>query len=253
MTFIKRTDKGSMLQFDNGIQADFLPTRKLYLPVNKDNAVTSGIVKPEDAHLMVDSIPIDIDRYSISRGELMILDMLANFDWKRPIYVTIPSSLDTFVSLQDYLQFDGFAYRLVPIHTPRTNANPYAGRVDPEYLYPLLMETFRYGNVADPKVYADNFTNYNFAAMQTRNAYSRAANAFMAVGDTIKAVKLLDRAIEQMPFEQIHHSYVQTIPLIESYYRAGELDKGNTILEDYSRILIEEFDYFYRFIQTPKG
>lgn len=246
MAFIERTDRGAMVEFVGGISANYIPTRRLYLPVNKENAVKSGIVKPEDAHLMVDSIPIDLSGSSLLRGDLMILDMLANFDWARPIYFTTPQSIEMF-GLQDYLQFDGFAYRLVPIRTPRTNANPYTGRIDPEYVYPLLMETFRYGNVADPKVYADYFTNYYFSVMQTRNAFARVADELMAQGDTIRAVKLLDRAIEQMPFTQIRHSIIQTIPLIECYYNAGEFAKGNAVLEDYARILTEYFNYFFSF------
>ena len=245
MAFIKRTDKGSMIEYGD-ISMDYIPTRKLYLPVNKENAVASGIVKPEDAHLMVDSIPINLSGGSILRGELMILDMLANFDWARPIYFTMPQTVDAF-GLREYLQFDGSTYRLVPIRTPQTDANPFVGRVDAEYIYPLLTETFRYGNVADPKVYADHFTNYNYSAIQTRNAFARAADALMAQGDTIRAVELLDRAIELMPFDQIRHSYTQTIPLILSYYKAGEFSKGNAVLEDYARVQTEYFNYFFRF------
>ncbi len=249
MGFIKRTDKGSMVTYTNDISGDYIPTRKLYLPVNKENAIASGIVKPEDAHLMVDSIPIDITGNSIGRDKLMMLDMLANFDWARPIYFTMPQTIEAF-GLQDYLQLDGFAYRLVPIRTPRTNANPFVGRVDAEYIYPLLMEKFRNGNVADPKIYTDYFTNYYFSAMQMRNAFSRAANALMAHGDTVRAVETLDRALELMPSPQIRHSYMQTIPLIESYYQAGEFTKGNALLDDYARVLTEYFNYFIRFRGT---
>ncbi len=252
MGFIKSTEKRTMKEYADGVWFDFIPTRRLYLPVNKENAVSSGIVKPEDAHLMVDSIAIDLTGSSLSRGDMMILDMLANFDWARPIYFTTPQSIEVF-GLQNYLQFDGFAYRLVPIHTPRTDANPYWGRVDAEYLYPLLMDKFRNGNVDDPKVYADYFTNYYFGAMQTRNAFSRLANALMVEGDTIRAVQALDRAIEQMPFSQIRHSDIQTMPLIESYYKAGEFEKGNAVMEDYVRVLTEEFDYFYRLWQISKA
>lgn len=252
MNFIKRTDSGSKIEFMDGISGDYIPTRQSYLPVNKANAVASGIVKPEDAHLMVDSIPLNFKGGGLTKSDMMILDMLDNFDWARPIFFTTPQSLETF-GLQDYLQFDGYAYRLVPIHTPRTRTNPYYGRVDPEYAYPLLMETFRYGNVADPKVYVDHFTTLNYAVMQTRTAFARAADALMAQGDTLRAVKALDTAFERMPSNQIRHSYAQTIPLIESYYKAGEFAKGNAVLEDYARVLSEYFNYFLRFLGTPKA
>jgi len=220
--------------------------------VNRENAVESGIVRPEDAHLILDSIPINIRGNSIMKSEMMILDMLDNFDWARPIYFTTVQIVDN-LGLQEYMQFDGFAFRLVPIRTPRTAGNPFWGRVDAEYIYPLLMETFRYGNVADPRVYADNFTNYYFAVMQTRNAFSRLANGLMAQGDTVRAVAALDRAIELMPFSQIRHDFVQTVPLINSYYQAGEFEKGNAVLEDYAGVLIEYFEYFLRFRGSKAG
>ncbi len=72
----------------------------------------------------------------------------------------------------------------------------------------------------------------------------------LAHGDTVRAVETLDRALELMPSPQIRHSYMQTIPLIESYYQAGEFTKGNALLDDYARVLTEYFNYFIRFRGT---
>ena len=111
-----------------GRQIDYIPTKQLALPVNKENAIASGIVKPEDADLMVDTIYITIQKSGIDKSELMLLDLLATFDWKRPLYFTQPHNLSAF-GLKDYLQFDGFAYRLVPIKTPSSTYTE-VGRID---------------------------------------------------------------------------------------------------------------------------
>lgn len=66
---------------------------------------------------MVDTVYINLRKNSIDKTQLMILDMLANFDWKRPLYMTQVYILQDF-GLMDYLQFDGYAYRFVPILTP---------------------------------------------------------------------------------------------------------------------------------------
>lgn len=92
----------------------------------------------------------------------MIVDMLSNYDWTRPIYLTQPYIFQKF-GLVDYLQFDGYAYRFVPILTPYRQAGE-VGRIDPEYAVPLLLDVFRYGNLDDEKVYSDYFTQYNLSA-----------------------------------------------------------------------------------------
>ncbi len=228
-----------------GKECDFLPAKQLILPVNKENVLKSGIVKPEDADLIEDSIILNISSSSLTRDEMMALDLLANFDWKRPLYLTSASGLES-LGLRDYLQLDGFSYRIVPIKTtPKVSWE--VGRIDSDFLYDQLMNKYKYANIKDPKVYADYFVQNTFGTVQSRNIFARLAKQLLAEGDTTRAIEVLDRAIEEMPFNQIRHSYIQTIPLIEAYYMAGAYDKGNAILDDYTKILREYIDYYFRF------
>ncbi len=224
---------------------DYINAKQILLPVNKINAVESGIVRKEDAHLMVDTVLIDIKKDNLTKDELMLLDLLAHFDWKRPLYFTQTHLLSS-LGLRDYLQFDGFAYRFVPIRTPAASSLE-VGRVDSEYLYDKLMNTFRYGNVKDPRVYCDYFVQHNYNAAQVRNGFARLAQQLVAEGDTVRAVAVLDRGVEELPFKQIRHSYIQTIPMIEAYYAAGATDKANAILADYAGSLKEYIRYFDSF------
>lgn len=220
--FVKSEDPRTKMSI-GGKNADFLPAKQLIVPVNKENVLKSGIVKPEDADLIEDSIVVTIKKSTIDRGEMMLLDLLSNFDWKRPLYFTTPSGIDE-LGLRDYLQLDGFSYRLVPIKTvPQSSWE--SGRIDSEFLYDQLMNKYQYANIKDPKVYADYFVQTNFGAVQSRNLFARLAKQLVAEEDTTKAIEVLDRAIEEMPFNQIRHSYVQTIPLIEAYYMAGADEK----------------------------
>ena len=181
---------------------------------------------------------------------MMLLDLLANFDWKRPIYFTQTHMLRP-LGLHEYLQFDGFAYRLVPIKTPYTSVIE-IGRVDTELLYDNLMNKFSYGNIADPKVYADSFIQNIFNSAQTRTAFARLANELVAQGDTTRAIQVLDRCLEVIPFSQIRHAYSLTMPVIEAYYNAGCESKANAILEDYANLLEQKIDYYMRFKRTPQ-
>lgn len=223
---------------------DYIPTRKIAIPVNKENAVASGIVRPEDAHLMVDTIYLDIKKDYLLRNELMLVDLLAHFDWKRPIYFTQAFSLEE-LGLQNYLQQDGFLYRLVPIVTTSDDFL-IRGRVDREYLYDKLMNQFSYGNLSDPKVYADHTVETNVNATSIRVQFARLADELVAAGDTTRAIEVLDKAVKEIPFSQIRHNYL-TRYIVESYYNAGAFEKGNAILEDYAKILEEYMDYYLQF------
>ena len=63
------------------------PTNKIRIPVNKENVLASGIVKPEDADKIVEYIDITLP-YGMGKNRLLMLDIIANNDWKRPIYFT---------------------------------------------------------------------------------------------------------------------------------------------------------------------
>ena len=138
MEFIKSENESTKLPLVDGTMMDYVPARRIAIPVNKENAVKSGIVKEEDYDLMVDTVYINIAerKQRIEKSEMMLLDLLANFDWNRPICFTQVYILQDF-GLLDYLQFDGYAYRLVPILTPYRSAWD-IGRIDTDVTYPLL-------------------------------------------------------------------------------------------------------------------
>ena len=239
--FIRSDDK--ITKYDG---LDYIPARKIVLPVDKDNAIAAGIVREEDRDLMVDEIVIDLKGRSLDRSDMMLLDLLANFDWKRPISFTQVHFLRKF-GLRDYLQFDGYSYRLVPIKTPARGID--IGRIDPDYVYPLLMETFRYGNLADPKVYVDYFIQYNLEVSGAREAFARAAKAFIERdddGDREKALALLDRGLEVLPTSQIRFTETNAIPFIECYYLLGENDKANALLLEYAHTIMEYIEHYDR-------
>ena len=250
MEFIRSEDPRSKAPLVDGTMTDYLPTRRIALPVDKDSAIASGIVKPEDRDLMVDTVYLNIKANSLDRSQLMILDLLANFDWKRPIAFTQVYVLQD-LGLLDYLQFDGYSYRFVPILTPYKTSWD-IGRIDPDYVYPLMMETFRYGNLADPKVYVDYFTQYNLSVSRAREAFARVAKEFIRRGDNEKALALLDRGLEVLPTSQVRYTEANTYPFIEAYYAIEENEKGDALLTSYAEVLIEYIEHYLRF-DGPAG
>ncbi len=243
--FIINDDPVTQLELSDGSKTDYIPAKNIALPVNKQNAIDSGIVKAEDADKMVDTIHFTLPNRTIDKSELMILDMLATFDWKRPIYFTQVYILQN-LGLLDYLQFDGYAYRFVPIKTPFKSAWA-IGRVDPEYAAPLLLEKFRYGNISDPRVYADHTVQYNINASKTREGFARVAEAYIQRGEMDRAIELLDKGLEVLPTSQLRFTEANTMPHIESYYAAGAFDKGDELMMKYAKNIVEYIEYYLIF------
>ncbi|WP_304720893.1 DUF2723 domain-containing protein [uncultured Alistipes sp.] len=249
--FIRSDDPRTKIALEDGTQTDYIPTKRIALPVNKENALAAGIVAEKDRELMVDTVYINLRKSALDKSQLMILDMLANFDWKRPIYMTQIYIFQD-LGLLDYLQFDGYAYRFVPILTPVDN--PWEiGRVDVDYAVPLLRDTFRYGNLADPDVYVDYFLQYNLSASHARDAFARVAKELLRQERPEEAVELLDLGLERLPTSQIRFTDTNTYPFLEAYYAAGAMgvegavEKGDALLEEYAQTLIEYIEYYLRF------
>ncbi|MBR4063836.1 MAG: DUF2723 domain-containing protein [Tidjanibacter sp.] len=235
---------------------DLIPARKLLLPVNKENVLKTGVVRPEDADLILDTITLELKGETISKPEVMILDLLANWNWERPIYFTQPSLLQN-IGLLDYLQYDGYAYRFVPIKS-KVESSLEIGRIDVDYLYTNLMEKFRYGNVADPDVYVDNFSRYNIRSVQIRLGFARLAMGLLERGDREGAIEVLDRGLEVIPLSQVgwgdggNFDY-EMLAYIDSYYMAGETERGDELLLAFATDVAEHILYYSSFPENRIG
>ncbi len=245
MDFVRSDDPRTKTDIGTGTPSDYIPTNRIALPVDKEAAIASGIVRPEDRDLMVDTVYINLKKSSLSRSELMMLDLFASFDWKRPIYFTQVYVLQSF-GLLDYLQFDGYSYRLVPILTPYKDAWS-IGRIDADYAYDVLMNKARYGNLADPRVYVDSFTQYNLSVSRSREAFARVAREYIMREDYGRAEELLDRGLEVLPPDRIRFTEANTYPFIEGYYAIGAYDKGDILLVMYADTLIDYIEYYLQF------
>lgn len=71
---------------ESNLDVVYYPTNKIRVPVNKKNVLESGLVKEKDSALIVDYIDIDLPRSALPKNRILMLDIIANNDWKRPIY-----------------------------------------------------------------------------------------------------------------------------------------------------------------------
>lgn len=245
MRWIESNNKATFYDLDeDGNPEKVLPTDRIRIPVNKENALKYGIVAQKDADKMVDYIDIKIDR-GITKNRILMLDILANFDWKRPIYFTGGSYADEeYIWLKDYLQLDGMAYKFVPIKTPIADRSMFdMGRIDPEKMYANIQK-LDWKNINDGKIYLDEQTKKN--AISLRNNLMRLSEAFAMQGDTLKAVEVLDLSIEKMPIKDFGH-FSLSVGYPEIYYRLGETEKARKSAETLFNIFNQQLIWYAEF------
>lgn len=249
MSFIKHNSaaKNELLKMyfgeDKYEKYNILPVNKFILPVNKDNALKAGIINQADLPNTANQIMITYKGNTLFKNNLIMLDILANFDWKRPINFSSGGIYDSenIFYLDEYLQFDGFTYRLVPIHTP-PSADGEMGRVDPNSLYNVV-KNFRWGNFKDLNVHFDETATSNI--MSYRSSASRAASALALSGQKGKAIELLDLASKEIPAEK-YNDPRSLSSMVYGYIVAGQEKKALQLAEVLKKGIFEEYDYYLK-------
>lgn len=220
---------------------NFIPVSKFIIPVDKNAAVQSGIITAAELPLTEDHITVEYERGAMFKNNLILLDILANFNWKRPINFSNGGVYDreNIFYLQDYLQYDGFSYRLVPIKTPRREDGE-MGRVEPNSLYNVV-KNFRWGNFKNLDAHFDETATSNI--LSYRNAASRAAEALALQGDKGKALELLDLASKEIPVKK-YNDPRSLSSIVYAYIVAGQEQKGLQLADELKKGIFQEYDYY---------
>ncbi|MEP6262308.1 MAG: DUF2723 domain-containing protein [Gillisia sp.] len=227
MTWIASDNPGTKGELQSGQVVNTFPTKSIRIPVNRENVLQYGIVKPENEDEIVDNIFIQLEGNVIYKNRLLMLDIIANNDWKRPIYFTGGSfGDDDYLWMKDFLQLDGVAYKLVPIRTPVNPRTPFdMGRIDTDKMYNIV-KGWDWGNMEDPKIYHDPETRKN--TITYRSNLARLIEALLNEGDTQRATEMLDLAMEKMPVE-FYGYYTLLEPYISGYFEVGEPEKAKAL------------------------
>ncbi|MCQ2118655.1 MAG: DUF2723 domain-containing protein, partial [Bacteroidales bacterium] len=149
------------LQLQDGRKLDYWVSRKMIVPVDKENCLKHGIVSEKFASEIPDSIVLEIpaDKNYLSKPELFMLDFLSNYKWDRPINL-LNQGGDLNIGLKDYLLYDGFSYRFTPLKNKVQTFD--IGKVDTDELYDIIMNKASYEAIGREDYYADYQNLYTF-------------------------------------------------------------------------------------------
>ena len=228
---------------------DYLPAKNLSVKIDPKVILDNKVVSEKFAKYIVPEMKWElldprsrgkkVYRNAIYKNDMMVLDLVAQNNWKRPIYFAITMGDENYLGLQKYFRLDGLAYRLVPIESNGDEGQ--VGSIDSKILYDNFMNKFKWGNMADPKVYIDE--NNMRMLSNFRNNFARLAEQLINENKVDSAVAVLDKSFKVMPVEQIPLSYWAT-SLIEQYYRAKQIAKANKLVEQLFTNVSQEARYY---------
>ena len=254
LDYAKRSDDAVMFTAFGGTDSpkklQFFPMKNFRVPINKADVIKAGLAT--DSALIPDYIDWNWGSSIVAKRDLMLIDLIANNDWSRPIYfsTTVGSSASSFFWLQDYLRLEGVAYRLTPFATPGAGNGYEFGSINTDKCYNLMVNPeglegrFNFGNMEVPDVFLDETvrrSSYNLRA-----TYARTALALVRNGQNDKAIEVLNTASAKMPISKLGYDYF-TLGLIEAYFAAGDKKTALSTIEGFKTDIVQRLDYYGQF------
>ena len=248
------------IPLSSGKMVDYILSRKFIIPVNKENVIRYGILDEKYADIIPDQITLTIpkDKDYLTKPELFMLDLLSNYQWDRPISL-LSMGGDINIGMKEYLQYDGFSYRFVPVKNKMKSTE--IGFADAEDLYDKIRNVYSWDALKRTDYFIDYQHHYTFCGvLSQRNLFVNAAKEMLKIGDKERAVELLDMCQECVPAENfpLDMTYLgfsneyMVIDMIETYYNAGADEKAVDLARRFIDEIFVSTEFFLNFYDFAK-
>ena len=203
----------------------FIPTDTLYVTIDKEAVKKSGMMMATDS--IPDKMVISLTgKNALYKGDLMMLEMLAQCNWTRPLYVALTVGEDNYMNLGENFVQEGLVNRI----TPFTTNVPGAKRFDTEKTYHMIMTRFKFGNLKQKGLYIDETTMR--MCYTHRRLLGQTALQLIAEGKKQKAINILKKADVEIPTYNVPLDYLNGgIDMARGWLMAGQKAKGKEYVE----------------------
>ena len=247
------------VQLASGAKVDYIVSRKISVPVIKENVLKYGILDEKFADSIPDEIILTIPEKKdyITKQELFMLDLLSGYKWDRPINM-LGMGGDINMGIKEYLMFEGFSYKFVPLKTKCKRAD--AGLTDPDELYRLMTGAYKWDAVGRDDYFVDYQNIYTFCGvMGYRDLFAQVAREMNRAGRKEDAVMFLDKGLDVMKAFPLEMTYLRlgnemaVANMIEQYFAAGAPEKAEALATEFCGNLIESLNFFAEFYAYAKS
>lgn len=248
LNLIKTNDVAIQMQTQSGEYMKVLPSSNFYFEQNPEEIKKMGFVSEANKQYVSNKFEWNFGERDILKNDLIMLDIIANNDWKRPIYFAGTLSTNSYLNLKEYCQLEGYTYRLMPFKVQGAKD----GFVDTDVLAKNLDTKMLWRGLDDASVYYDSETYLKVPIITARLTFLRLVDQLIREDKKKEAVMYLDKVTKIMPDKSIpNDQIVANFPMF--YYAAGEIKKGTALAESMVKRCDEELKYFTQKMDTDNG
>ena len=178
-----------------------IPTDTLYVTTDKEAVKRSGMMMASDT--IPDRMVISLaGKNALYKGDLMMLEMISQCNWTRPVYVALSVGPENYMNLGDNFIQEGLANRITPFTTNKKGAKNF----DTEKTYRNMMTRYKYGGLSRPGLYIDETVMR--MCYTHRRLFGQLALHLIAEGKADKALKVLQKAAKEIPVYNVPMNYM---------------------------------------------
>ena len=213
-----------------------IPTDTLYLTVDKNAVLKSGMQINKDS--IPDRMVISLAGHSsLIKSNLMMLEMLANANWTRPLYIATTVGSDAYAGLADNQLQEGLANRIVPYNVDPNN------NIDVDKTYDAVMNRFRFGGLSRPGLYIDQTVMR--MCYTHRRLMAQLALALIQKNDKGRALKVLEKAEKEIPYYNVPaNAMAGDMSIAQAWYLLGKKDKGRKLADQLWKTASQYLNYY---------
>ena len=202
-----------------------IPTDTLYVTIDKEAVKKSGMMMASDT--IPDKMVISLaGKSALYKNDLMMLEMLAQCNWTRPLYVALTVGQENYMNLGDNFVQEGLVNRI----TPFTTNKPGAKNFDTEKTYHNIMTRFKFGNLKQKGLYIDETTMR--MCYTHRRLLAQTALQLIAEGKKQKAINILKKADVEIPAYNVTLDYMSgALDMARGWLMTGQKAKGKEYVE----------------------
>ena len=227
----------------------FIPTDTLYVTIDKEAVKKSGMMMASDS--IPDKMVISLaGKSALYKNDLMMLEMLAQCNWTRPLYVALTVGEENYMNLGDNFVQEGLVNRI----TPFTTNKPGAKNFDTEKAYHNIMTRFKFGNLKQKGLYIDETTMR--MCYTHRRLLAQTALQLIAEGKKQKAINILKKADTEIPAYNVTLDYMSGgLDMARGWLMTGQKAKGKEYIEAVWKNASQYLNYYLslpndRFLQA---
>lgn len=196
-----------------------IPSKELYLNIDSASVVNKGVIPEDKLPFMTKRMTFTMKRNSMEKNTLMILDLIAQNNWERPIYFNHTSLSGVGVHLNKYVVQEGNCFRLLPVENP----NPRAEFINKDVMFDNVMNNFFYRELDNPNTYYNE--QYRNFVLNHRSTFNSLAVGLINAGDKERAKEAILKSFEVMPDEAIPFDFTNA-QAVGILMEVGEKEKA---------------------------